>query len=209
MYFFCIWEPWLRSSRYTCTGTGGPKTPSASCRRGGLPHETCLSWTQDSGAAQQPKSFQVKQFRLSYWHFLLALDKYFLEQIHLIYRGFVHMQCPTPLNTAGGFCWVLQSAFRIPPNCKPNSYHLCSEHTEVINGHNKIQGLRLILSEAPKRSVWEEANPASWKPTDPGSKEERCALGCRCLPGEPGRVWVLHITLAFPESCYERRLSEF
>lgn len=52
----------------------------------------------------------------------------------------------------------------------------------------------------------EEANPASWKLTGPESKEERCAFGCRYHPGEAGRV--INITLAFPESCYERCLSE-
>lgn len=55
----------------------------------------------------------------------------------------------------------------------------------------------------------EEANPASWKPVGLDSKDEQCALGCRYLPDEPERVKVLHITLAFPESCYERHLSEF
>lgn len=54
----------------------------------------------------------------------------------------------------------------------------------------------------------EEANPASWKLIGPESKEERCAFGCRYRPGEAGRVRVINTALAFPESCYERCLSE-
>ena len=114
MYFFCGWGPWLRSSSYTCTVTGDSKIPSTSCHRGGLPHATCFSWTLDSAAAQQPKIFQVKQSRLSYWHFLLAPDKYFLKLIHLIYRGFIHVQSPTPLNTAEGSAEFSKVPFASP-----------------------------------------------------------------------------------------------
>lgn len=122
MYSFCSWRPWLRSSSYTCAGIGGPKTPSTSCHRGGLSHPTCFSWILDSAAAQQPKIFQVKQPRLSYWHFLLTLDKYFLELIHLIYRGFIHVESPTPLNTAEGsaeFSNVPLTSPKLQTKCVP------------------------------------------------------------------------------------------
>lgn len=134
MCFSCSWGSWLRSSCNTCAGIGDPNTPSNSCHRGGLPHATHFSWTLDSAAAQQPKVFQVKQCRVSYWHVLLNPCKYFLEVTHLIHREVILMQSPHVLSRPEGLSR--------PPNCNPNLYHLYSELTEVMDSQNKTQGVR-------------------------------------------------------------------
>lgn len=143
-----------------------------------LPQGPCFSWTLDSAAAQQPKVFQAKQSRLGYWQFLLALDNYFL------------------IHEALSLCKVLLPrtqwrALLSSPKCylyPPNLYHLCSEHTEVIKGHNKIEiNCQKHLREACGR------NKSSLLAT-PWPREEWRALGCRYLPGEPGR-WPLSHSL--------------
>lgn len=69
--------------------------------------------------------------------FLLALDKYFLELMHLINSRLIFMQRGSIYS---GVLQRLHSHLH-PPNHQRNLHHICSEHTEIINVHNKIEGL--------------------------------------------------------------------